>query len=64
LVGSLGATTEHRHHDQPALSELIVSNDGIAVVTHFARATKSAEQDVGGHGAVQGLALLREHREA
>jgi hypothetical protein len=42
-----------RHDDQPALRELIVTDNRVAVVARFARAAEAAEHVVGVHRAVQ-----------
>ena len=62
---------EDRHHDQPALRELIVADHGVAVVARFTDAPEAGEHLVRGDGPVEDLprglvarALLRKHGQA
>jgi hypothetical protein len=64
LIRTLLTACENRHHDEPAVGQLIVAHDGIAVVVRFTGAAEALEQRVGGDGAVDDLAILPEDRHA
>src|SRR5882724_951531 len=56
LIGPDLTAAKCRHHDQPAIRELIITNYSIAIVGGFARAAKAFEDRVGCDRAVQDLA--------
>lgn len=56
LIRPLGAAPENRHHDQPAIGELVIANDGVSVIRRLARAPETSEDGIGGDGTVQNLA--------
>jgi hypothetical protein len=66
-----GKLAEDRHHDQPAIGELVVAHHGVTVVAglapaaesleHVARLARTIEHEP---GRVELLALLREDRHA
>ena len=71
LIGPHRTTAEDRHDDQPAIGELVVAHDRVAVVERLALAAEALEHVVRVHRAVQHLArrvellaLLREDRHA
>ena len=46
LVGPAGGASEDRHDDEPAVGELIVADDGVAVIHRLAHAPKAPEDVV------------------
>jgi hypothetical protein len=69
LIRSDRASPEKRHHDQPPIGELIVADNGIAVIRPLALAAKPLEEVRRLDGSVQHAAgriepsaLLREDR--
>src|SRR4029450_14142367 len=44
---------EDWHHDQPATGQLVVADDGVAVVARFAHAAEPLEHVVGRNGTVK-----------
>src|SRR5262249_51224264 len=64
LIGTDGAATENRHHDQPAIGKLIVADDGVAVIIGFACAPEILEHGVCRYRAVESFALFREDRHS
>ena len=64
LIGALGAAREDRHHDEPAIRELIVAHDGVAVVVRFARSTEPLEERIRGDRTVYDRAVLAKDRYA
>jgi hypothetical protein len=67
LIGTDSPSPEDRHHDQPAIGELVITHDRVAVVRGLARAAEAFEDRVGQDWAVENLAsrveplaLLRE----
>jgi hypothetical protein len=70
LIRTFGSSPESGHNYQPAICQLIVANNGVAVVGGFARAAKALEDRVGGYrtvnrfpGLFEKLPLLREDRQ-
>jgi len=64
LIRALVAAREYRHHDEPAIRQLIVADYGVAIVVRFARAAEALEQDVRRDRAVDDLAVLPEDRHS
>ncbi len=64
LIRTLLTACENRHHDEPAVGQLIVADDGVAVVVRFTGTAEALEQRVGRDGAVDDLAILPEDRHA
>jgi hypothetical protein len=69
LIWPDGSAPKNRHHHQPSISELIIANDGVAVIRGLARAAEAFEDRVSRDGTVQDLArrleplaFLREDR--
>jgi hypothetical protein len=67
LIWPHRATPEERHHDEPAIRDLVVARHRIAVVGRLALAAEALEEVRGRHGTVHDapgrvelLALLRE----
>src|SRR5262249_6371974 len=70
LIRTNRAPAEDRHYDQPAMRQLIVTNDRVSVVAGIAGAAEALEHRVRRHRTQQHLArlvvrlpLLREYRE-
>ena len=57
-------TRKHRHHDEPAVGQLIVTDHSVAVVVRFTRAAEAPEERVRRDGAVDDLSVLPENRHA
>src|SRR5436309_5265836 len=64
LIRPLPTARKDRHHDQPAIGQLIVAHDGITVVVRFARAAEALEQGVRRDGTVDDFAVLPKDRHA
>ena len=56
LVRTLSAASERRHHDKPAVGQLIIADDGVAIVDRFAGAAEALEESVGRNRTVKRLA--------
>src|SRR5581483_1945476 len=53
LIGLIGNTLEERHHNEPAVGQLVIAHDSVAIIPSFARAAEAFKDGVGRHGAVQ-----------
>src|SRR5258707_5300617 len=58
LVGANSSAPERRHHDEPAIGKLVITNDGVTIVSRLARATEALENRVSRDWPVQNFAGL------
>src|SRR4029079_16178839 len=52
LIGSYRVTRKRWHHDEPAVSQLIVTNNRIAIVPRLALTSKSRKHSIGDNWSV------------
>src|SRR5439155_13995906 len=70
LIAIEHGAAEDRHHDEPAIRELVIADNSVAIGARFADTAESSEQRVAADRTVQRLArrvvaraLLREDRQ-
>jgi hypothetical protein len=60
LIRSHRAAAKYRHYNQPTSSQLIITNDGVAIVARFALTSESRKERLGDDGPIQNLSGLME----
>jgi hypothetical protein len=60
LIRSHRSAAKYRHYNQPTPSQLIITNDSVAIVARFALTSESCKESPGDYGPIQNLSGLME----